>query len=105
MFGLKTQESQKFGRFWQLIQDTANNRNCAFFGFAGEGRDFETCEMEGEDFSGWLVPLAQVSAFEAAWSMPSTDFETLENAFPEARFVFVIWTNCNGTISVTFQAF
>ena len=53
MLGLKTQESLKFNRFWQLIQDTARNFGCVFFGFAGEGRDFETPTMEGEDFSGW----------------------------------------------------
>lgn len=105
MFGLKTQESQKFNRFWQLIQDTARKNNCAFFGFAGEGRDFETTEMEGEDFSGWLVPLDDEAAFEALWSNPSSTASELEDAFPEAKFLFVIWRMNDDTVSVEFREF
>lgn len=37
MRGLKTQESEQFKRFWQLIQDAAADRNCVFFGYAGDG--------------------------------------------------------------------
>lgn len=105
MRGLKTQESQKFNRFWQLIQDTACKSNCAFFGFAGEGRDFETTEMEGEDFSGWLVPLDDVTAFEALWSKPLSTTMELENAFPRAKFLFAIWQMNDKAISIKFQEF
>ena len=48
MRGLKTQESGKFNRFWTLIQAAAAQENCVFFGYAGEGRDFSTDDMEGE---------------------------------------------------------
>lgn len=105
MRGLKTQESQKFNRFWQLIQDTACKINCAFFGFAGEGRDFETAEMEGEDFSGWLVPLDDVTAFEALWSNPSSTAADLQDAFPKAKFLFAIWRMNDDTVSVEFREF
>lgn len=105
MFGLKTQESQKFNRFWRLIQDTARKSNCAFFGFAGEGRDFETTEMEGEDFSGWLVPLDDADAFEVLWTKPSSTAIDIEDSFPKAKFLFVIWKMNNDKISVDFREF
>ena len=79
MLGLKTQESLKFNRFWQLIQDTARNFGCVFFGFAGEGRDFETPTMEGEDF--------------------------LEKKHPNAKFVFSLWKKSDTDISVEFKEF
>ncbi len=105
MLGLKTQESQKFNRFWQLIQDTAHKSNCVFFGFAGEGRDFETTGMEGEDFSGWLVPLDDADAFETLWSKPSSTSMELEDAFPKAKFLFAIWQMNDDTVSVEFREF
>ena len=105
MLGLKTQESPKFNRFWQLIQDTAHKYNCAFFGFAGEGRDFETPEMEGEDFSGWLVPFDHAAAFEAIWSKASSNAKELEDAFPTAKFLFAVWKMNSNTISVEFCEF
>lgn len=105
MLGLKTQENQKFNRFWQLIQDTARKSNCAFFGFAGEGRDFETAEMEGEDFSGWLVPLDNITAFEKFWKTPSINTAKLESEFPTVKFLFAIWKINNDIISIEFQEF
>lgn len=38
-----------------------------FFGENGEGNDFETEIMEGEDFCGWLIPKQSASDFEPAW--------------------------------------
>lgn len=104
MLGLKTQESLKFNRFWQLIQDTARNFGCVLFGFAGEGRDFETPTMEGEDFSGWLVPSQEVNAFERDW-VKSTDADFLEKKHPNAKFVFSLWKKSDTDISVEFKEF
>ena len=105
MLGFKTQESQKFNRFWQLVQDTAGRSGCVFFGFAGEGRDFETTEMEGEDFSGWLVPLDNATAFEKFWKKSSINNEKLESKFPHVKFLFAIWKINNGAISIEFREF
>lgn len=105
MLGLKTQESKKFNRFWQLIQEAAGKYNCTFFGFAGEGRDFITDEMEREDFSGWLVPSEDAAAFETLWAEPLESTEKLEKAFPTARFVFAIWKKRDEDVSVEFREF
>ena len=52
MKGLRSQESEKFNRFWDLVQDEAATQGCVFFGDCGEGRDLVTEELEGENFSG-----------------------------------------------------
>ena len=45
MRGLKTQESEKFQRFHELVQRQAEKQNGVWFGFAGEGNEFETDQM------------------------------------------------------------
>ncbi len=105
MLGLRTQESEKFNCFWKLIQNEANKVECAFFGFAGEGRDFKTPDMEGEDFSGWLVPLSDAKAFEQLWQSCSDDTQKLEHKFPSSKFVFAIWHKNTDSVSVEFKEF
>ena len=46
MKGLRSQESEKFNRFWDLVQDEAATQGCVFFGDCGEGRDLVTEELE-----------------------------------------------------------
>ena len=67
MKGLRSQESEKFNRFWNLVQDEATTQGCVFFGDCGEGRDLVTEELECENFSGWLIPKAQEREFEGLW--------------------------------------
>ena len=105
MLGLRTQESEKFNRFWQLIQNTAALSDCVFFGFAGEGRDFETPDMEGEDFSGWLVPCKDACAFEKLWSTCPGNTSQLEKEFSSVRFTFAIWQKKVDHITVEFKEF
>lgn len=105
MLGLRTRENEKFNRFWQLIQNEAHKVECTFFGFAGEGRDFETPDMEGEDFSGWLVPLNDANAFEQLWLSCSDDAQKLEQEFPSSKFVFAIWHKNADNVSVEFKEF
>lgn len=101
MRGLKTQESHKFNRFWELIQSAARKRDCVFFGYAGEGRDFETEDMEGEDFSGWLVPIQNADTFEREWKK---DFGKLfQEKTCEAKFTFAFWKEADGRISIVFE--
>lgn len=68
MRGLRTQEKSKFERFFSIVQDAAGKIGCVFFLDAGDGRDFETDSLEGEDLMGWLVPKDQLSAFEKEWN-------------------------------------
>jgi len=67
MQGLRTRESEKFNRFWEIVQKEADLKGCVFFADCGEGRPFETSEMEGEDFCGWLIPKERVETFIDDW--------------------------------------
>lgn len=102
MRGLKTQENERFNHFWQLIQDQAAQMGCVFFGFAGEGRDFSVDDMEGEDFSGWLVPADQADAFETVWASRSDASLFEENRF-QAKFAFAIWRKEGGHITIEWK--
>lgn len=103
MRGLKTQESEKFNRFWDLIQTTAAKKGCVFFGYAGEGRDFSTSDMEGEDFGGWLVPMESADSFERVWtSNPAALFQSPPSG---TEFTFAIWNEQSGNITVDFKNF
>lgn len=103
MRGLKTQENEKFNRFWELIQTTAAKRGCVFFGYAGEGRDFSIGDMEGEDFGGWLVPIENADSFERIWD---SDLAALFQSPPAGtEFTFAIWKEQSGKVMVEFKNF
>ena len=61
MQGLRTQESDKFNKFFSLIQDEAKKHNAIFFADAGDGHDLETPELECEDMMGWLIPVVRAA--------------------------------------------
>ena len=67
MQGLRGQETDKFIRFFNIVQNTAKQRKCVFFTDAGDGREFETDILEGEDLMGWLIPESKLSEFEKEW--------------------------------------
>lgn len=67
MRGLKTQEGKKFERFFSLVQQEASRKKAVFFLECGEGHDFETDRLEGEDLRGWLIPLEKADGFEREW--------------------------------------
>lgn len=99
MLGLRTQESDKFNKFWELIQKAAQARKSVFFGDCGEGRDFETSDMEGEDFSGWLIPQEKVKEFEE-------EFQNGEVNDKWCDFItFAIWKKSGNDITVDFRQF
>ena len=100
MRGLRTQESDKFCRFFQLIQDEASKQNAVFFAFAGEGRDINLPDMEGEDMSGWLIPQDKADEFEAAW--------TVDNSMVTLKrwgtfFTWAVWEEHEGKVSISFE--
>lgn len=99
MIGLRTQESEKFNSFWTLIQKSANERNCIFFGDCGEGRDFETADMEGEDFSGWLIPKEQTDAFEKEFLEYNVSDKWSDS------LCFAIWERKGDKVSIEFKQF
>lgn len=96
MVGLRTQETSKFKNFFKLVQDRANERNCVFFLDSGDGNEFETESMEGENLQGWLVPQSKADEFENIWRNNEEDDEWVE------FFRWVEWQNQNGIIDVKF---
>ena len=87
MLGLKTQESEKFEKFFNIVQNSAKKQNCVFFLYAGDGNEFETEKLEGEDLMGWLIPKDKSSEFENEWKNNTvsddwTDF-----------FVWALWND------------
>ena len=97
MQGLRTQESKKFERFWQLVQDRAQKDGYVFFGECGEGRDFETEEIEGEDFFGWLIPCALQNDFQKQWEQNRVNKRW--NKFCR----FAVWSETDTGIKISFR--
>ena len=69
-----------------------------FFLDAGDGRDFETNDMEGEDLTGWLIPSSKVDEFKIVWEKDEADDDWID------FFTFVSWQKKDGRITVTFKA-
>ncbi|MGI6178176.1 MAG: hypothetical protein ACOYJO_06985 [Eubacterium sp.] len=61
---LRTQEGNKFEKFFEAVNTQAKLQNKVFFLDCGEGNEFSNDIMEGEDLSGWLIPLAEADKFE-----------------------------------------
>lgn len=99
MQGLRRQENGKFERFFSLVQETAKKQHCVFFLDCGEGRDFLTQTMEGEDLSGWLIPQNSVQEFERQFRADHID----EKWF--AFFTFAIWHETPDGIGIEFKIF
>lgn len=97
MLGLKTQESNKFIEFMKIVQDEARKHNSIFFLDSGDGRDFETDHVEGEDLQGWLIPENKADAFKAIWEAGNADDDWV------GFFCFATWENSNGNITVQFD--
>ena len=85
MRGLKTQETSKFNKFFSIVQDAAYKKGCVFFLDAGDGRDFETDLIEGEDLMGWLIPNDQAADFEEKWKNNDVSDEWSNH------YVWAIW--------------
>ena len=99
MRGLRTQETEKFERFFLLVQNEAKERNAVFFLDSGEGNDFETETLEGEDLCGWLIPEEQAEAFEEAWE----NDEALDD-WSEFIF-FAFWEGEKNHLKISFRSF
>jgi len=97
MVGLRTQESDKFNRFFALIQTEAGKKNSVFFADAGDGNEFATSTMEGEVMMGWLVPKEKAEDFEPLWEKDSVDDSWSD------FFTWAVWTKDGESIHVHFE--
>lgn len=87
MKGLKTQENNKFKKFFEIVQGKAKSMNKVFFLDCGEGRELITADFEVEDLSGWLIPLEQADEFEKVWLSNNNLDKWSDN------IVFAIWNS------------
>lgn len=97
MKGLKTQESKRFNAYFALVQSEAAKQGKVFYLDAGDGRDFETADMEGEDMMGWLIPLHRETEFESAWNKDTVSDDWDEN------YVWAVWERTGEIITVRFE--
>ena len=85
MLGLKTQESRKFEKFFQIVQEEAGALKKTFFLECEDGHEKETEELEMCDLQGWLVPSIKIGDFIPAWKENSVDDEW------DDEFCFAVW--------------
>ena len=97
MRGLKSRESDKFNRFFALVQETAKKQNSVFFAYAGDGNDFETDSMEGEEMMGWLIPREHISEFEPLWEKSDVDDTWID------FFTWAMWHRHGDEIEISFE--
>ena len=67
-----------------------------FFLDSGDGNEFETEIMEGENLQGWLVPKSQAATFAQLWEMGEEDDSWVD------FYCWAEWCNINGKICVQF---
>ena len=92
MKGLRKQETDKFNKFFSIVQDTAEKKDSVFFLDAGDGRDFTTDTLEGEDLMGWLIPKDKLSDFEKEWETGDVSDDWSD------FYKWAIWENENNPI-------
>lgn len=87
MLGLRTKESEKFVKYFAIVQDAAEKQGCIYYLDAGDGRDFETEEYEGEDLMGWLIPKDKQAEFELEWRKGDVSDDWSD------YYIWAIWNN------------
>lgn len=97
MRGLKTQENERFLKYFELILQAASEQGAVFFADAGDGHEFSNTEIECEDMMGWLIPAAQADAFEALWMQSAVD-DTWSDFY-----VWAVWYVENDHIKIRFE--
>ncbi|RJV72125.1 hypothetical protein DWY90_09910 [Coprococcus sp. AF27-8] len=97
MLGLRTQETNKFILFFELVQEKAKEKESVFFLDSGDGKEFETEAMEGENLQGWLVPLSKVDEFEKIWKDHKENDEYVD------FYCWAEWFDNKGKIDIKFM--
>lgn len=97
MKGLKTQESDRFRKYLAIVESEAEKLDSIFFLDAGDGNDFKTETMEGEELMGWLIPNDKVAEFESLWLNDKVDDSWTD------FFGWAIWELTEGAVRVHFE--
>ena len=98
MKGLKTQENDKFIRFFELVQQEASKQRAVFYADAGDGHSVITEQMECEDMMGWLIPTEKADEFEEQWreSKVSEDWSDY--------YVWAVWKIEDAAVQIAFES-
>lgn len=99
MKGLKSQENDKFLKFWALVENFAEKQGCIFYAECGEGHMLETDVMECEDMRGWLIPQKQASEFEKEWRINRVSDKWIDN------ICWAEWRVKGGKVLVEFNTY
>ena len=97
MLGLRKQEDEKFNTFFLIVQAEAQKQDKVFYADAGDGNEFETATMEGENIMGWLIPKEKAQKFEQLWKSSKVDDTWSE------FYKWAIWTEEEGNIIIKFE--
>lgn len=89
----------KFEKFLGLVQQSARRQGSTFFMDCGEGRNFENDELEGEDLSGWLIPLSDAEEFFKRFYAREGVDRWLD------CMVFAVWHEKDGKIGIQFKSY
>ena len=100
MKGLRTQETEKFNTFFALVQYAARKQGMVFFADAGDGNDFKSPTLEGEDMMGWLIPEDLAPEFEPFWKS-----DTVEDDRWSAFYQWATWAKDGDAITITFKRY
>ena len=99
MIGLRTQENDKFIKFFNIVQNYAAKINCIFFLDTGEGHDYTSDDLICQDLSGWLIPKTSSSEFEKDY----LKYNNLDNW--DNHYKFAVWNIENSNISIDFKKY
>lgn len=97
MLGLRTQETNKFIRFFSIVQEFALKQGKTFFLDAGNGNDIELEDIEGENLQGWLISKDRCKEFDKEFSG-----DTINDAKWGDFFCFAEWGLDNNSILIKF---
>ena len=81
MLGLRTNEGEKFEKYFSLVQEVAKKKDCTFFLDTGMGKIFENDFIECEDISGWLIPDNYIDSFEKVFYANTDDVHKYDDFY------------------------
>lgn len=106
MRGLKRPEDEKFNKYFEMLQKEAEKQGKVFFVLIAEGRDLITEEFEGEDLTGWLVPIGMADEFEKEWINSESSCAALKQLKRWADyFCWAEWKYDNNKLEIIFEFF
>ncbi len=98
--GLRTLDTPKFYRFWDLVEAEAEKRGCFFFSQCDDGHEAEDDDMEYLDMFGWLVPKEFYEDVDFHYRNQN---ETYIAEHYDKYFVSMEWENVDGCLQINFK--